>query len=383
MASRGRAWAAMVAAGTLPWATGAWAQLSLREGGEIDATRVLGVSLDGVEVRSDQGEPVRIDWSRVAEVRGEFAESAALFGEYAEKAWRARTRLERGDAVAAEPLFEELFSIYGGRRGATPAVVSEGLLRCRLRRGARAAAVPAWIGMLVAGEPDSATTLVDSQTGLIPSLPPIWMSESASAVLANDPWILDEHEEPGAGSDRAFVLLDLYRAAADGSGGAGGVLPGADSPDFGVRLVRAMVLCQSERSEDRQAGRAALGVLRVERPGTWVESWADLGTGLSLAGNPDENDRLRGVVSLLRVPALSARESPYLAGLGLAFAARALHDGGDARGAMRVLSELEVLFPGHPALRWEGLDAIRGRGAPGSAMQWNGPGERARETGAS
>lgn len=380
MGRRVGAWAAMVAAGSLGVAP---AQVLLRDGGEIDATRVLGVSLDGVEVRSDQGEPVQIDWSRVAEVRGEFAESAALFGEYAEKAWRARTRLARGDAVAAEPLFEELFTIYGGRQGATPAVVCEGLFRCRLRRGARAAAVQAWIGMLVAGEPGSASSLVDRETGLIPSLPPIWLGEAAAALLANEPWVTEDDEQRGAGAERAFMLLELYRAAAGESVGSDGVLPGADSSDFGVRLVRAMVLCQSERAEDRLAGRAALRVLREERPATWIESWADLGTGLSLVGNAPEDDRLRGVVSLLRVPALSARESPYLAGLGLAFAARALHDQGDARGAMRVLSELEVLFPGHPALRWEGLDAIRGRGAPGSAMQWGGRDDRTRETGAS
>src|SRR6185436_14279511 len=81
-------------------------------------------------------------------VQGESAKKAAEFEALSTKAWRARTRAERGDWAAAEPLFEELFPLIEGKDGPTAAMVAEGLVRCRLRRGAQGAALWPWLEWL-------------------------------------------------------------------------------------------------------------------------------------------------------------------------------------------------------------------------------------------
>src|SRR5881392_4237749 len=81
-----------------------------------------------------------IPWDRVASVEGELAPAAAPFMPTAEKLWRARSRLDRGDVVGAESLFEDLFPSFAGKRGPTAAAATGGLLRCRLGTGAQTAA---------------------------------------------------------------------------------------------------------------------------------------------------------------------------------------------------------------------------------------------------
>ena len=60
-----------------------------------------------------------VSWDLVARVDGELATEALAYLPMAENLWRARTRLERGDAVGAEPIFEQLYARYSGRRGPT------------------------------------------------------------------------------------------------------------------------------------------------------------------------------------------------------------------------------------------------------------------------
>ncbi len=150
--------------------------------GEPTAVAPEGVSV--VRDRNPDGKPVAtivIGWDRVREVTGPLATEASKFTSTAEKAWRARARLERGDWVAAEPLFEELFSEYRTRTGPTALTVAGGLVRCRLMRGAQTAAVEPWIAWLraqptagagVDSPPESVgqqvSKMIDPGTGLIP-----------------------------------------------------------------------------------------------------------------------------------------------------------------------------------------------------------------------
>jgi len=151
------------------------AQVELRSQREPLPGQILSMGVDGVEV---QGQGV-IGWDRVRAIDGP---QSAMFEQdfqgYADKAWRTRTRLARGDAIDAEPLFEELFQTYAWRKGPTARVVSEGLLRCRLRRNAQVSAVRAWLALLHAGGPGR-TGLVDPRTSLVPTLPPIWLAAPA------------------------------------------------------------------------------------------------------------------------------------------------------------------------------------------------------------
>src|SRR5690606_16150177 len=125
---------------------------------------------------------------------------AAPYMPTAEDAWRARTRLERADAVGAEPLFEDLFDRTRAWRGPTRAVIAEGLLRCRIRRGAQIGAIDPWLALLEARASALAGIhpyaldwahraglgeVLDPATGLAPGLPPMWLDWPAVRQFAS------------------------------------------------------------------------------------------------------------------------------------------------------------------------------------------------------
>src|SRR5690606_25847987 len=99
----------------------------------------------------------------------------------------------------AEPLFDELAQVYGAERGPSAAVVAEGVLRCRLSRGAQGSATAAWLwwswlidekerqasGPEWIGGGTSLPPVVDAATGLAPALPPVWAPVASSGAAAS------------------------------------------------------------------------------------------------------------------------------------------------------------------------------------------------------
>jgi len=362
----------VIVAGTL-----AEAQVELRGQREPLDAEVVGVGMEGVRVRMpDQQEPRVIAWHQVRRVRGEWATTAARFEEYAEKSWRATARLTRGDTVGAEPLFEELFTVYEDRAGATAAVVAEGLLACRLRRGARVAAIRPWLVLVRSGRPGMVLDepLLDPELGLVPTLPPIWVETAALERSRILPAPLPDEQEVGghenAGSSggrsgisehakRARALGAWYHYAARRRAGVDADEPGVSGSDPSVSLVASMVRATDGDAAIRRSARAELRRIMASRTGSWVEAWCRAAIGRSLVAEPDGQARMRGVVSLLHVPARFGSAQRYLAGLCLAEAALALDDHGDTEAARRVLSELERRYPRHPALGLSGLEPLR------------------------
>ncbi|MCB9846679.1 MAG: hypothetical protein H6811_11925 [Phycisphaeraceae bacterium] len=316
---------------------------------------VINVTLDGVEV----GSPTSgiVSWDRIREVDGSKADEAAVFQQYGDDAWRARTRLLRGDAIGAEPLFERLFVVYGGREGPTAAVVADGLLRCRLRRGAHTAAVGTWLSLLHAG-PDidtgfGAVPIIDEATGLVPALPPIWLSGPAVEALARGIEQTSFDADP-----RARSLAQWYRAAAAFECGQAPQLPQLLPEDPGQSLVADIVLSRVGEPGARASARDRLSRRADAAIGTWIEAWCRAALGRSLLRESDPESRRLGIVWLLHVPARFAQDHPSLAAISLAEAASALWSLGDSSAAQRVLQELLDHYRGHPASGWAGLRQI-------------------------
>lgn len=318
------------------------------------------VSVQGVEAEGGV-----IGWDEVRLVTGPLAAEAEAFGAAARAVWRARARLERGDAVSSEPLFEALFAQFRSTTGPTAAVVAEGLLRCRLRRGALTGAVPAWLAWLRSGASGSAleslAPVVDGGTGLVAALPPLWTDSTAvSSFAASAPALVVGEEEPA----RADLFGALYRLAARRTSGIGVDVDDEDRvfeavesrlrDDAGLTLVWAVVAAQTEPGPRRAEAVATLRSLAEEATGdpdrAWVEAWCRVALGRALIAEPDDSTRRLGVVELLRVPAILGDDAPYLAGLALVDAARAVRDLGNAKGAAALENELMTRFPGHPAL---------------------------------
>lgn len=343
------------------------AQVDLRGGEPAPDGVVVTVSAGGVGIGPPdpdtglaQDATVVVGWDRVRRVRGDHAIEAAAYAEIADRAWRARTRLERGDAPAAEPLFEQLFDVYRGLTGPTSAVVAEGLLRCRLRRGAQVSSVDPWLSLLGARSGQAVATLhedwageaslgpiLDESTELAPALPPIWLSGPAVTTYASAP--------AKEGTGKAAVLDALYRHAARFESGLETSLPEVDPAwldDPGVSLVLNVVRAQTGEADVRAEARAWL-VDEIERyPGTWVEAWCRVALGRSLLREPSERDRRLGVVQLLHLPARFSVNQPYLVGVALAESAVALARLGNRAGADLLYEELLDGDPDHPALQW-------------------------------
>ena len=177
--------------------------LILRAFEQSPAGQAMGVGPQGVRVRSPQGDVVVVGWDRVLAVPASLREAAEPFRNLATDTWRARTRLERGDLVLAEPLLQATFERAQAEqrllRGPTGMVVAEGLLRCRLARGAVAAAIEPWLLWMDAAivrQPRTTfanstwatdvglASAIDPASELCPYLPPIWLdSPSLRLVL--------------------------------------------------------------------------------------------------------------------------------------------------------------------------------------------------------
>ena len=188
--------------------------------------QAMGVGPQGVRVRSPQGDVVVVGWDRVLAVPAALREAADPYQKLAVATWRARTRMERGDLVLAEPLLQAAFEAAQAEerqlRGPTGLVVAEGLLRCRLARGAGAAAIEPWLAWLDAAivrQPRTtfanrawATDVglpaaIDPSSELSPQLPPIWLaSPSLTLVL--------QLEATEGERDKATAMRVLYQAAA-------------------------------------------------------------------------------------------------------------------------------------------------------------------------
>src|ERR1043165_1581706 len=146
--------------------------------------RIVTIDDAGVTIQRDFPQPDFIRWDLVRDVVMEHRDPALeKYREDAANLWRARTRLERHDEAMAEPLFEQLFGKYRARTHETALLVAEGLLRCRLARGANESAViPALeTARLRRALPNASKVfstlpaVLEPRTSLCPWLPPAWV----------------------------------------------------------------------------------------------------------------------------------------------------------------------------------------------------------------
>lgn len=358
----------MIGALVLILGTGIGGQVVLRAHEALPAPKVISVSAAGVAMGAGERPEFILGWDRVLSVSGPMAGEAAPFEATGEALWRARTRLERGDAAAAEPIFERLLPELTGVGGPMPEVAAEGLLRCRLRRGAQVAAIEPWLAWLDArgaAVVDGARpfdeewaaqagldSIMDPATGLIPALPPIWLDWPAVRVYAVS-------VAPGAGTEgsaggKAAALARLYRHSARFEAGAGEPVPAvAAAGDPGVALVLDIVQARAGGESDRASARDRLAKRLAGERDSWVEAWCRAGIGRSLILESDPETRRLGIVQLVHLPARFSRTHPYLAGLCLTEASAALADLGDRVGAASLRRELLDNYPEHPVLAWE------------------------------
>lgn len=367
--------------------TCARAQVELRSHQELEAP-VIETSLAGVRIgpESTGGDQRLVGWDRVRRVEGTMSDKAQPFLGMADKLWRARTRVERGDMGGAEPLLDDLAQVYGGEQGPSASVVAECLIRCRLSRGAQGSATSAWLWWTSLQERHAASkapekaawvggatdlpAIIDPGTGLSPSLPPVWTPGGATNAAASSPDWVKLRAQPGASGE----LAEIYEKAARFEAGLDTevMIEEPKIPSPGVNLAREMVLARAGNNDDRERARQALrrrleiiaakpdpSKARMPVTPRWVEAWCRLAIGRSLIRETDNSMRMRGVIELLHLPARFSADQPFLAGIALAEAAVTMSEVGDDAAAGVLKGELESRFPMHPVVRWERLGKIK------------------------
>ena len=364
--------------------------LQLRGGEPAPAGQVIGVDAAGVHLGpapvdgKSAAETVVVSWDRVAAVQGNT--NANTYATVAEEAWRARTRMERSDFISAEPLLERLYDQYKGQKGATGAVIAEGLLRCRLRRGAHVLAIEPWLSMLRAeSSPHTPVlheawaaeaglpTVIDSSTGLIPALPPIWLSWPAvdSFAKGRDP-TPPVSAKATAADARADILSQIYYQAARFEAGLPASLPELATNDPGVAIAWQVVQARIGDPEQREAVRRLLRDRLRPPPALgpvplWLEAWIHAALGRSLVREEATEQRQEGVIELLNLPARFSRTHPYLCGIALAESSATLRSLGDQDGADLLARELIASYPSHPVNDWLPFRTSKPKSAPAPA----------------
>jgi hypothetical protein len=363
------------------------AQVQLRAGEEPPAPEVIAAGPEGVLVGRDSKAEFLIGWDRVRRLDGPLGPGAGAYMPQGEALWRARTRLERGDAPGAEPIFEQLMPALAGQAGPMPAVAAEGLLRCRLRRGAQVAAIEPWLiwlqnrdgGQAQAGiarfaadwaEMAGLDPIMDRATGLIPALPPIWLDWPAVRVLGTSSRAPTE----ATLTDAATALSALYQHAAGFEAGIDRPLPPIGTGDAGVAIVADIVTARTGTEAERASARDRLAQRIAGGGEPWMEAWCRAALGRSMIREIDAETRCQGVIQLLHLPARFGGSHRYLAGLCLAEASVVLAELGYDAGAARLRQELLESYPDHPVLEWSGVRLTRPSGIGARPAQPSGPG---------
>lgn len=366
----------------------ALAQLELRGSETPPPGDVLAVSIEGVTVgfpppapgaAGPTVSPAVVGWDRVRAVAPPNDGAARPFMAIADKAWRARTRVERGDLAGAEPLLDELHATYAGLTGPTAAVVGQSLLRCRLARGAQILAIGPWLTWLGSGvapstpppakrgtpkdDPEPIVLSVpspeslDPATGLVPALAPFWLDGPGLQAFARGKPPGVPGADATAAQKKAAALAMLYWQAARFECGLDPGPLDAGASDPGLALVQQIVLARCGDPAQREKSREMLRARLKGKPEGWAEAWCRAGIGRSLLREDAVESRRLGVIELLHVPSRLATDSPYLTGVALAESAVALLKLGDRAGADRLRTELRESYSGHPATDWPAIAA--------------------------
>lgn len=326
--------------------------LRLRWGEPAPAGEVVGVGIEGVSVLGDDGVPVVIPWHKVRALPQRFEATATEFAEIREDAWRAAIRLRRGDRIAAEPLFEDLYTKYRDRSGPTAAFVARGLAACRIDAGEASAAVGPWLRSIGDTAQTSGERLLGEPTPLFADLAPFFAPGPPRITLREALENADRFG-PAAGafataasadsSGLRFASTCLLASAAD-----------RERPRTAEDLLSAISLSRDADAATRAAARDTLKkwLDSSDRPvESWARVWCRLALGRSLVREPDPANRLAGALELLRIPAAEPDTIPRLTALALFEASRTLDDLGRNEESLAISRELRTRHADTPAAR--------------------------------
>jgi hypothetical protein len=329
-----------------------------RDGFDPETAARVSFAIDGVQCTRESGVTILVPWDRVRSIEDitdpSLREAWAIQQPIAEELWRARARVQRGDARLAEPLFERHFDrmMSAADDSELRLIVAEGLLRVRLARGAIEEAMPAALETIrlrragvTTDRYEGLTDIIDERFWLVPALPPIVTNQQQTELLPESLRLWIEAEDP-------FV-----RAMASGYASRSGSPKSADAASgAGLGLLGAALDSLAPEAEVRDQARGRLvGFASAEGAPSWLDAWSRWFQARSLLKEPDQDIDL-ALLQLLNLPARHLEASPALASRAVALAADVLEEAGRLSEAALLRRELRVSQANvPPALHFESL----------------------------
>lgn len=357
-------------------------EVSLRGSMEVLEARIVGVDAAGVHVEQATADGQTLTDFGWDEVRGitsdeaKWSSAAAEYRTFADRLWRGRTRIERGDYQLAAPVLRACMPGVKGQTDRNAAVVYEGLLRAALGGDpAESGCEPAawWLrrGEIVIGTDQtrpyaSLTPVFDERSGLCFAAPPVFPGDPAD-VRRTLPALAEAMQ--GASEETRF-LAQVYEACAKravgeyvntparliNTGEEVGTLQEGDvglgpRRREGTELAWALAAAGDERAEVREAA-IAVCTRWVNTDGP-AAAWALYGRGMARLRSTDDATRKLGLVDLLALPTEHAGKGMrVLEAAGLREAAKgltAMQRDDAAKGILRDLADRYPEYAPHEA----------------------------------
>ncbi len=335
--------------------------------------QILIISEAGVQIRTNDGPYTHmwLSWDQIRNIKtdhDDFAKQYIQHQTMAKQLWRARLRVEREDYALAEPILETLYPDAIGRTDETALVILEGILRCRLARNAREAAVIPWLEtsriLRLHVERTAYIRLpdvLDAETWLCPALPPVWIQRPALSVLRKDLSTYVVADSPitdrlallylastqlqNANNNRIAPIQFSHDIIIQPANSRANTKDNINQSDA-VAFVEALVICQSDDFQDRRTGISK--ITPWIRHNGWMAGWARYGRGIAQIRSTQQELIKRGLVDLLYLPSEFAETNPYLAGIALYQAAYNLESAGKTTQANKLKQELNTKYQTHP-----------------------------------
>lgn len=326
-------------------------QIVLRNLDVISDRTVKTLDEDGVLL--DDGE--RITWDDIAEGTVEASKQAEfdkMLKELGGPLYRIQQRLKTGDYEGLLEHAEAVYPRYENRQSPTAYMVFQSLMWARLASGQREQAVEPYLRAYEylratrTTKPDlpgSRRLDFDPATALTPTLQPVWFdADSAKASLEGVRKAARAMKAPHP--DGVFLYYSTLALTAGESESALTTLDRVQGRQRAAKELKQIVLAQQEVL----AGKLGSDVSRLESTVDTMlpqnQAVACYWLGLARTGREEKEARLRGVLRLLRIPALFGKQSPELAAAGLYHAMTTLSELKDIKGSLAVRRELQVRY---------------------------------------
>lgn len=266
--------------------------------GEVVSSGPQGI---GVRIAPDQP-PTQIAWFELR--AGELPSGVpASFEQVALQAWRAHSRLARGDATGAMSDYASLSQQYLWQAGRQSTDVCDGYARCLILSGHRARAIEPMLSWFIASRNQTASSLfVDPGMQLRRDLPPVFMTADQGLGLEPIP-------ETAQHDDRTALIRAFYQLVVAPDFERRSIIDTIESLQRSIKardpgLILLEQACFAQAHPDpsqREGARDALFRRAQTQHDTWTEVWARLALGAALIRDEDPFVHDRGAVHLIHI----------------------------------------------------------------------------------